>query len=345
MSFSYSQISTFQRCRYSWELGYKEGLMPRVDMPAPQLGTAIHKGMEAGLIGGSVFRGVDAWGKMILAKLQPDQEQVVIDQMVEAKSIATRMLDDFYERGFEVVEHKGQKLVEAELRLKLAPMEEDFVGLVDVVAREKRTGHIWCVDFKSRKSFLPEDAEEYSLQMATYQYLLRAVLGLDTKGTIAWQTRNTMPKLPKLNKNGQSMSRAILATTWVVYRAHLVANGLDPAEYEDMKGKLESIDWIRLSRAFRGKAEIFAIWDQIILPLVEDIARARKETHLQPRTLNSFNCKGCRFRDLCMEGLRGGDVQFLRETRYMKKGEIASPMDMIPDFEDDMDVDELAKML
>ncbi len=344
-SFSYSQINTFQRCQYAWQLSYKEGLQPRIDNPKPQLGTAIHRGLEAGLLGESVSAEVDVWADEAMKYLKPEEEVVIFDQKVLAKSIALRTLASFYDAGFEVMQGpKGTPLegpmIERELKVPLSLSFDSrlyhFKGYVDVVARERFSGHLWTIDFKSRESFAPEDSEEYSLQMAVYQYML-LLLGVDTKGSIAWQTKSTVPREPKLNKGGKSMSRAAITTTWALYEAALKAAGLDPAEYGEMKEKLEEVQWQRLSRAYRGPKEIAAIWEQIVTPVTIQILIANEAPGDRPRTLNAFNCRGCQYKDLCMEGLRGGDTDFLREQRYIKRGEEPTPrMVGTPDFEDDM---------
>jgi hypothetical protein len=183
------------------------------------------------------------------------------------------------------------------------------------VVREKATGMLFLWDYKVRTQLQPEDDEEVNFQFAVYQRILRVDYGVNVVGSICAQVFNELPKEPKLNQNG-SMARTDIKTDWPTYSAALVANGLDPNDYLDMKDKLNGKEFWRLSKAYRKPAELEAVWNEIVLPAVKEMASTKTP---MTRTMSAWNCKGCNFRNLCLEGMRGGDVDYIIANDYQPK--------------------------
>lgn len=332
MHLSFSQLRTFDSCGYKWNLLYNERLVPRIDRPKLDIGSATHRGIAHGLIGEDAAEGVHAWVEEKLERATPPLTEEETENLhtiaTLANGLADRALIEFHRAGFETVwlNHPVTKekvpLIENKLETLIdVPGWDGFKGYVDWVAREKVSGHLWLVDFKVKESFTNEEAEEYNTQMAIYSYLLRKQYGIETAGSIAWQIKSTLPRLPSLNKADkwgvQKMSRALITTTWEVYEAALIEAKLDPDDYiEEMKPKLDAVQWFRQAKAYRNKQEVDAVWEKIVLPGAEKIIRDRENPRLLTRNMNFFNCNGCAYKDLCLEDLRGEDVEFIKKARF-----------------------------
>lgn len=317
---SFSQLSTWQRCRHQWALRYEEELSSRSERPQLDLGSAVHEGLAAGLTDRNPNDVISAWAdeKYKDARLFVDERANLEILIEKAFGLVERTLK-FIDHG-----HKWQTmlldtvpLVEFEFEAEL-PVRgwHGFVGYVDWVARDLETGHSWLIDFKVRESFQADDNEETNMQMAIYQHLLK-LRGVQAQGSMSFQIKAELPKQPKLNKD-LSMSRAACFTDWATYERALIAHNLNPADYEEMKTKLSETEFYRLSRAFRSETEVQNTWDHVVIPGARDIARRSKQIH---RSIGFMNCKGCQYKELCFEQLRGGDTDFIISTHFLRKGE------------------------
>lgn len=314
--FNQSQYGSWARCKKEMKIKYVENLIPRTVPGYFHTGTAIHRGMLAGLLRKSIEEEIGKWMAEVLeAGVNEEQEAELIETHSKAIVITQRtikQLDIGHKWG--TVIHNGQPMVEVKLKVPFnIGTYKMFEGTLDWVAKELNTGAEFLVDHKGFKTFVPEEAEEWNLQMSAYQKLLmeekRPIVG-----SILHQIRPEVPRQPKLNKNG-TMSRADLISDWETYKAALIAAKLDPADYEEMQEKLAPKEFWRMSRAYRTKQEVDGVWEDI-RAAAQDIQRQVKEGARMYRTLSSRVCAGCTVRDLCMEELRGGDVDFIRSTQF-----------------------------
>lgn len=263
----------------------------------------------------------------------------------ELREAADRLTDDaclIFRREFEAlgVHHDrwetvetpdGHPLIEYTLTtdpesVGLHPRFKEVGGTIDWVAREVETGSLWLWDFKTGKDISDEDHFLAQLQAGFYLYLLNVIFGMVIVGTINYQIRAAVPKQPKMNKTkkkGQTkpgMSTADCLTTWEVYKQALLDQGLNPADYQDMRGKLQAKVWQRADRYYRTPKEVRNVWHGTVVPETNNMV---KTEGVYPRALNPFRCGFCKLREYCMAQLRGHDAAFLRRTTFMVEGEAA----------------------
>ena len=276
----------------------------------------------------------DAW----LAK--PDIAPHISQELRDA---ADRLVDEsclIFRRSFEALglhqgrwetleDPSGQPLIEYNITVppESVGVDERFEevgGTIDWVSRDE-DGNVWLWDFKTGVQI--QDAEDKyatQLQAGFYIALLWLVLKLELRGSINYQIRAAVPKQPKLNKPRKAgdkapMSKADCLTTWEVYREALVANDLNPADYQDMRAKLAAKTWQRIDRYYRTKQEVQTVWTNVV-----ETSQMMADTEGQyPRNLNPFTCGFCKMREYCLADLRGHDTKFLRKTSYMVEGEAA----------------------
>jgi CRISPR/Cas system-associated exonuclease Cas4 (RecB family) len=336
---SVSQLQTFMSCPKKWEYGYIENLTPRVERPYLNIGRLCHKGMQECMtykwkhereLGycrekalNSALQEMDTMWKeymKVTSFLQeeiPEQEQILRD----AKSVFTQAFWEFDIDRYDVLTlYDGEKEIPALELHFVVPCagSKGLHGYIDAILREKETGHIWCTDYKFRKSLSPDEEEETNIQNAVYTHACKK-MGIDITGTMTWQHVNTPASDPQILKSG-GVSKAKIKTTWERYLAFCIENGIDPAPYEEeMREKLADIEFFRSTYEYRNDETIKNMWSQVVVPASRAVQRARNVKNKKYRFLYPWNCKMCQFRDLCQAELRNHDADFLRQSEYVQR--------------------------
>ena len=326
---SFSQISTYLRCRQEWQYVYQGKLAPRMDARPLSLGSAVHIGLATALreyhcgqmsVEDGVRKGTESWKERELARDDLFEEEIeAIHQVAaDAEQIAIRTLRKLPIDEWETVtDPAGIPMIEYYFTIPLKGWG-GFHGYIDWVGRHKPTGQIWLVDWKVRKSFQPYEAEEVNLQNAAYQYAIFRILRKPLVGTITFQISDKPPAKPKLNKDG-TMSRALIKTDWETYKAALLEAGLSPDDYLDMAEKLSTVEFFRPAKEYRTLDTVRRVWKEVIEPTAREIRRSNK---IVVRNLGHRTCNGCAYRQLCLAELGGGDVEYIRETHYRSRAGI-----------------------
>lgn len=343
---SVSQLQTFMSCPKKWEYGYVENLTPRVDRPFLTVGKLCHKGMQVAMTemwklqtGVSKYDHTN-WFKAIirvaerfmqneweeyitnntfLAEEMPEQEQILAD----AIAVFKQAFEEFKPWKYDVLTvcKDGVEIPALELHFVVpCAGSKGLHGYIDAILKDKETGSIWCTDYKFRKSLSPDDEEAVNIQNAVYTHACKK-MGIKITGTMTWQHCNTPAADPALNKNG-TVSRSKIKTTWNHYAEFCRVNGVDPAPYEEeMREKLSGVEWFRATYEYRNDDTIKNMWNQIVVPAAYAIKSARTvaKKDKNRRHLYPWNCKMCQFKDLCQAELRDHDVDFLRNTQYVKR--------------------------
>ncbi|HOB43940.1 MAG TPA: PD-(D/E)XK nuclease family protein [Bacillota bacterium] len=320
---SFSQISTYLRCRQEWWYVYQENLVPRVDARPLSLGSAVHMGLATALreyyygtmpVEDGVRKGVESWKERELARDDLFEEEIEAIHQVgaDAEQIAIRTLRKLPIDEWEtVVDPAGIPMIEYHFTIPLKGWG-GFHGYIDWVGRHKPTDQIWLVDWKVRGSFQPYEAEEVNLQNAAYQYAIFRILRKPPVGTITFQISDKSPAKPKLNKDG-TMSRALIKTDWETYKAALLEAGLNPDDYLDMAEKLSTVEFFRPAKEYRTLHTVRQVWKGVVEPTAREIRRSNK---IVVRNLGYRTCNGCAYRQLCLAELSGEDAGYIRETHY-----------------------------
>lgn len=177
---SYSRMQTFLKCRHQYYLKYVLGLNPKPKTMYFDVwerftrGSLIHAGMEGGFLGTGVARGIDEW--IVDNRKRPgftdEQEANLPTMRTNAIAVADQALAWLPVSEWEPLEHNGKPMVEAELLVPI-PGWDGVVMFLDLVARERSTGRVFVVDWKTRERFEGDDDDTYATQFVMYQYGLR----------------------------------------------------------------------------------------------------------------------------------------------------------------------------
>lgn len=302
---SYSQLTKWLQCRYSWFLGYdyKGTGLQATTGPAASFGKAVHAGLE------EVFKLRSHW-EAGLQSLPTKADALWGVQKEEADpETAERAATTAYMAYRQFPWDKYRVYVDAEgpylERHLIAPLPgwDGFQGFIDAIVQDRETGALWIVDHKTRSRFASSRDMESDLQLTLYKYLA-AANGLQVAGVAYNEIRSDIADRYDLDTAGKLLPRSKRSTS-------------DP---------------IRFSRHYRGDTEAANAWERIVEPaaLEMQICSGEAETEgenttlepstlMYPRSLTPSICGRCDFRELCYEGLRGGDAEFLADIKYTAK--------------------------
>ena len=305
---SWSEIQAWCLCRMKWHWAYEVGIAPKRVERAPSVGSCGHIAIAAMLRGKSWKKAVDKWFEQELNK-RPlfDEEKAEIQAVVALiLAIMPRYLDK-YQATFESV------LVEHKFDIPIRGIKTRLIGYWDAMVRDK-DGHLWLLEHKfPQRTFRTEDNLDLDGQIGTYQYAAHRS-GYPVVGTIYNQLLGRLPAVPKINKDG-SVSRAVVYTDWESYSDFVAKVGLDPCDYQEMKGKLDDFEFFQRNYIYRPPIEtrLFArdmehrIWDM-----------QKKKKHIY-RSESFIICGMCSYRELCLESLKGGDIDYIIENQFEPK--------------------------
>jgi len=304
---SWSELSTWCECRQKWFWCYETGIVPiRVSRP-PTLGACVHVGLAAAMKGIAWEIEMDTWKQKEVEKRQLfDEDIALFDEVLQtAKVIVAGYVQHYLDDWTPVVVEQKFEAVIPDIGVKL-------IGYWDSIVQTK-DGQTWVLEHKCPKIFRSEDMIDLDGQILTYQYAaLRS--GYQAVGTIYDQLLAKVPSVPTLNKNG-TMSRTAINTTWEVYEKTLLENGLNPAEYDDMRVKLAENTFFKRMYIYRSQEHVKA-YSKELAKKIWDMRRKKKHIY---KSESVFNCGKCPYAELCLEQARGRDISYIIENNFQPK--------------------------
>lgn len=172
--YSYSQLSSFDECRYGFYLQRIEGIEEQASNAFAERGTLIHDLL-------------DQWAKKIITKEQmldeyekrySEEVTTAWPRVLAAKGYAKKA----YELGVQFLqnfdEFKGYEVISAEEKFKIDLKLTDgdsrqFLGIIDMILRDEKTGDIIVCDHKSKslQSFKKDQNSMYRQQLLYSTYI------------------------------------------------------------------------------------------------------------------------------------------------------------------------------
>lgn len=321
MTIAYSEVATWLRCQKKWQYSYLESLVPLEPKKNMEVGTAGHKALEILLKGGTEEGARESVMKHLVEKMSEfDNPDVFsVDQAtVLGRNVWGSAVQAFRALGeVEVLRVDGEPLVERPVYRSTPYPGVRVRGTADAVLRFPG-GLALVVDHKFRKTFRTDLTEPLNLQMGVYQGLLLGA-GVETHGSLQHQINPNPPSLPKINKDGKSVSRAACNTTPEIYLDQVKRVGGNPADYTDVVAGLKYKVSDTTCRAYRSPREVDHLWEKVVIPVVGDILNARSGGIVPRRCFVHEVCQSCEMRELCVEELKDGDTSYLRKSRYRHK--------------------------
>jgi len=305
---SWSEIQTWCACREKWRWAYEVGIVPKRVERAPSVGSCGHAAIAAVLQGKNWTQAVNDWLKQEINRRPLFEEEEAERQEIAnlILSIIPRYLD-YYQDKFETV------LVEHEFEIPIRGIRNRLVGYWDAIVRGP-DGHLWLLEHKfPQQRFRTEENLDLDGQIGTYQYAAYR-LGYHIVGTMYNQILGRLPAVPKINKDG-SVSKAVVYTDWQTYRDFVIKQKLDPNDYQEMEGKLADFKFFQRNYIFRPLVEM-RLFARDMERRIWDMQKSKKHIY---RSESFITCGQCSYRELCLESLKGGDIEYIIENQFEPK--------------------------
>jgi CRISPR/Cas system-associated exonuclease Cas4 (RecB family) len=343
-TFSFSAWALYSHCPYKYNkekiLGYTQQLVDE----QLRKGGAVHynlyryasdraAGLDVRADSPTIEKYAQEWAKnqasdeLGLSLLPMEMDDFVQDSINQTAhdsiDITIRTLKFFDLSGYDIVVIDGKPAIEYEF---FSPFDNGdayryfgaFHGLIDLIVRNRSTGEVFIVDYKTTKTIKSSEAEDVRIQLGLYQYAIQR-MGIRIDGTITVQIHSKPLSVPKLLKAG-GMSRAYILTTWENYAAHLERAGLNPDDYaEEMIPKLATAKFFELTIVHRNEAELKALWYEVLLPVMHEISDLLNYKKSFRRHLNSFLCPSCSMKEICLGELRGQDMSWTLQNHFKQR--------------------------
>ena len=320
---SYSEISLWCQCRQKWFWHYDRCIEPRRMQALPTQGTIGHLALAALLKGENV---ADAVNQFYLDTLQAGELFEGEDDTLH--TLCAKMLAVVLRYGQHYPDEPSawqSVATESQFEIPIASVRTRLRGTWDALITSEN-GTYWLMETKFvDKQFRTREMLDLDMQTGIYQWAAQRV-GIPVKGTIYNQVLAHLPNQPKINKDG-SVSKADCLTDWPTYLQAVIDAGQNPANYEDMREKLAEKKFYQRDYLIRSPTEI-GRYARNMERAVWDMRRTQRRNIY--RCDDRIRCQICPFQQLCVETLKGGDVEFLIEHDYQpKKDRYATPVEEV----------------
>lgn len=342
---SFSEIETFLRCRYKWDLSSanRKSIRHKVT-PALYLsvGSAVHKALEAGVRGEDPVEAAKVYLETErAARVQAYVEEhgnepwpMEMAKFDEATSLGLALVGQYHARypGSNPLAEHGLTMIGIEVPFKIditqyvVPRPEQaisvpvyFCGTIDGIAIDGN-GNIWIVENKTFTRKPSTEDVQWHFQAMGYAVALEMLTGLQVTGVLYNGIAKKIISVPKvLKSNGRLSTNKSCATTLDRYLAAIQDNGEDPEDprFTDILSHLQGLHdqgdtrFFYREKLFYQREQLDA-WTADFFQTVYDMLD-------QPRiyrTIPYDGCGDCWFKDLCHASHSGGDPDYILETRY-----------------------------
>jgi len=275
---------------------------------APSIGRLGHIGLAAQLKGEPYAKAIHDFVENDIAERDLFDEE--IEEYREMKDLATALVARYLGRWGDTWE---PLTVEDRFEIPIRGLKAKLRGYLDAIVKDEND-RIWLVERKfPQNQFRTEEDILLDGQLGVYQYAA-IKLGYEVCGIIYDQILAKLPKEPKINKDG-TISKARVRTDWETYKAKVIEQGLDPKDYIDMKPKLEDFEFFKRYQIYRPEGEIKA-FARDMERRIWDMRRKKKHIYMAE---NSIMCGMCDYKELCVEQLKGGDIEWVIEKDFEYK--------------------------
>ncbi len=306
---SWSEMRAWMTCRKQWFWAYSIRIEPIRVSRAIRFGSCGHVAMAAALRQEDWRAAIDLW----IEKANTSEPMMFDEDKADNVQIGEEA-KDVIERYLHYVELPEAVVVEQRFSVPISGIRTRLIGYWDAIVRDK-AGKLWLLEHKFPKQYI-QSAEDLELngQIGTYLWAARRC-GYDVQGTIFNQVLAKTPTLPKVNKDGSISRVKSIMCDWPTYRQFVIDHGQDPNDYGDMQLALQGVAFWAIERHYRGEQEI-SNYGEELKRRVWDIVRKKKHIY---RSESMINCRMCMYRDLCLEEIKGGDVDWFLENAFRPK--------------------------
>lgn len=313
---SYSEIKAFSKCPKSHYWNYTRNLTQRQIEVAPDIGILGHAALDAYYKGEDwQIASTEAFDTMVKEKypLAIEEYKQIEDCMKTVNEIIPRYFRNYPFDNFKLIAS------EYKFRVPIPGTHIFFKGYLDAVIEDK-AGHLWLMEHKfPQATFRTEEDTILDTQTGFYQWAC-IQSGFNIVGTIYNQIKAKRFEVPDIITKGRALSKAKKYIDWETYARWVLAYGFDISDYMDMEEKCQP-ETSRRHYIYRSKDEINR-FGRLLAEKTGIIKSLDVRSYMNE---SSFNCNTCLFKPLCIETMKGGDVEGLIHSNYMIKGNRNKP--------------------
>ena len=315
---SVSKIQCYRNCHQAFYYRYVLKLRKRIKGDALLRGSVIHESLENYYDGKS-------W-KKVVKKFEKEFNEKYLLAEREYYGDLPGMVYTLMENYIDCWEEEDEKLdwlkTEQEFTVEL-PKPKDIkipmllTGFIDAQIEDNR-GYL-IGEHKTHKRFPDGDVRMFNTQSSLYAWVCNEHLGFKADRILWNYIRADVPSVPRVLKDGRTISRAKIDSTPLVVRKWLEANNYDVKKYQDLISAQSYDNWFRRNvvRVDRGivnsvlEDTVNTTSQMIYLPLIKD------------KNIDKFKCQYCDYKNICQLQLTNpkADLDFLIKSEYEVGGD------------------------
>jgi len=309
---SQSKVKQWRKCHYSYHLRYPLGLKKKVKSRSLQVGTIIHKMLDADAEGNDPMLLLKQIGKDN-AKLFSSQREEYGEIIDDIRQIMTEYFNYWSPKDF-TNRRINKRSGEYKFEIDMFGGDVCWTGTVDKIGYTQDKLN-WIGETKSFKRRPDDGARWRSIQSATY---IRAVRELgwcnyEIEGMMWDYIHNKPPTKPALLKAG-GISEKNINTLPITIRETFKELGLEPKLFKSYIKRHED----RLDEWF---FRIYTPVDNSVVDhLFEDFTMTIQEMmagHGKVKDKNvEVHCNWCDYNSICQAELEGNDVDYVIEKEF-----------------------------
>lgn len=282
---SFSMVNSYITCPYQYFLRYIQKWYPKQKSRALAVGSAIHECCEA-------YR-----------KDKLDEFDFNITDEIDLRKWL-----EYYKKYSKIITDYDFVYIEKTFKCR------GFIGIIDGLVRNKRTGKLWIYEMKTFSKEMDEFQRIFRPQPYIYYQQLKNK-GIEVEGVVWENVKSDLPKEPMLLKNG-TLSRAI--NNNIIPETIISAcekNGLNVNDYEDL-----------IEQSKNNIYNFFNVKERYITPdvarrIFDEFNAVRINKKNNKKHINAVTCKMCSYKDVCLAELTGADHKYILELNFENKKE------------------------
>jgi hypothetical protein len=329
-SITYSEMAAWDHCEKKWWFGYDQLLATKAPIPALNIGSATHNGIE-----------------LFYGNPQLSSEEVIAKTLEEYDREKIRFESDGGYPTYPEICEKEKKLIKSMLHeyiketnkidnFELISLEEEFnIPIINPYTKEVREdlrlmGKIdgWCrvngyeflLEHKTAAMAVGDWWWKYLTQLYTYMYAFQRKHNITAAGAFVNLLLKKIPSKPKFLKNG-TISKQSISTTEEKLLEAILEEGKDPNDFKEEfeRVKQSGNPFIRRKAIYTRQDEL----NEIELKIWHAIHKKINSTYYS-RNRSDLCSRMCSFKVVCNH-----DTDEIRKELYTTKQKRYSELDGI----------------
>lgn len=315
MTLSYTQLSTWTRCRFKWWLRYMLQLEPKAKKAKIEIGSYVHELLRAHYMGQDIGAASDTYWKKFTKNMFDEEEELYKTMKSTAEAMIERYIEHYAaEDNFQIIACEETAYAKIPTR-KGTLSKVQLQAKIDLVM-EDRAG-IWFIehkvteDLKGREEDLPVDMQFNTYYWTVVNMFREQNREVNLAGCMLNMLNPKLPSVPDLLKSTKALSKdKRIFTDEETYKRAILQNNLQISDYIDVLAELRDNPrpfFVRIKE--RRTPEQLQRFEDDLRETAIDLL-SRKNIY---RSMN-FMCKrDCFFYQACIIDMKGGDA-----TEYLQ---------------------------